>query len=343
MISEEIPVDHVSITVIITAFNRKDFIRNAVNSVLKQTYQREKYEIIVVKNYLDEDIDSYLISAKVVAIKSNDSDTFGKCISLGIKHAHGEVICFLDDDDEFVPSKLSEVYSDFNEHNLSFLHNAMIPIDSDGNEVKGHWIWKAIMKDSVVISDPTQFSKFGTLFRMGADFGASSICINRDLARRLEPYLGQITSASDNIMFYLACTIQKPVEITVRRLTKYRIHTSNSSKPVSNSFHTYIKRFKKNAFEAYDSYKIIYSLVRNYPISRFVGYRLASYKFIYHCSNYEEKSFPNLSDLVHFILCDYYLRIPRAIVYGILYIPLKFSTRFRRFFLYFVWKMKYRV
>jgi glycosyltransferase involved in cell wall biosynthesis len=46
------------ISVIITAYNRREFIRDAVNSVINSTLPEDEYEIIVVKNFKDEYVDS---------------------------------------------------------------------------------------------------------------------------------------------------------------------------------------------------------------------------------------------------------------------------------------------
>ena len=41
------------ISVIITAYNRKDFLFNAIKSVVNQTLDKKYYEIIVIKNFED--------------------------------------------------------------------------------------------------------------------------------------------------------------------------------------------------------------------------------------------------------------------------------------------------
>ena len=48
------------ISVIVTAYNRKEFLLQAVSSALRQTLPREYYEVIVVKNFEDEEIDRQL-------------------------------------------------------------------------------------------------------------------------------------------------------------------------------------------------------------------------------------------------------------------------------------------
>jgi glycosyltransferase involved in cell wall biosynthesis len=54
------------ISVIITAYNRREFIRDAVNSVINSVLPEDEYEIIVVKNFRDEYVDS--IVANLVTV-----------------------------------------------------------------------------------------------------------------------------------------------------------------------------------------------------------------------------------------------------------------------------------
>ncbi|MCL5017733.1 MAG: glycosyltransferase family 2 protein [Candidatus Parvarchaeota archaeon] len=46
------------ITVIIAAYGRRTFLKEAIASALDQTLPRSKYEIVVIKNFRDKDIDS---------------------------------------------------------------------------------------------------------------------------------------------------------------------------------------------------------------------------------------------------------------------------------------------
>jgi len=45
------------ISVIISAYNRRDFLLKTVNSVANQTLDKNLYEVIVVKNFEDKSID----------------------------------------------------------------------------------------------------------------------------------------------------------------------------------------------------------------------------------------------------------------------------------------------
>ncbi|MGC8664006.1 MAG: glycosyltransferase family 2 protein [Thermoplasmata archaeon] len=121
------------ISVIITAHDRKEFLKEAINSVINQTLDKSFYEIIVVKNFKDEKIDSYIEKWGIINIYTEEIE-LSKKIALGIENAKGEVISLLEDDDLFMPKKLETVYNYFKKYeNLVYLHNSEYFIDEKGN------------------------------------------------------------------------------------------------------------------------------------------------------------------------------------------------------------------
>jgi glycosyltransferase involved in cell wall biosynthesis len=48
------------ISVIISAYNRKEFLKNAIRSVYTQLLDKGLYEVVIVKNFEDKDIDDYI-------------------------------------------------------------------------------------------------------------------------------------------------------------------------------------------------------------------------------------------------------------------------------------------
>lgn len=106
------------ITVIIPTYGRAKLIECAIMSVLNQSYKN--IEIIIVDdNGLDtvEQKKTYSIVSnyierggriKYIPHKKNKNGSAAR--NTGIKHASGEYICFLDDDDEFYKDKLMKQY-----------------------------------------------------------------------------------------------------------------------------------------------------------------------------------------------------------------------------------------
>lgn len=105
------------ITVLITAYNRKEYLIKAVNSVLNQTLDKSYYEIIVIKNFKDNYIDDYLTNNNIKNIIMDGTE--GDYILKGMEESRGKIISFLDDDDIFHNEKLQYIY-------ITFLINTMI-------------------------------------------------------------------------------------------------------------------------------------------------------------------------------------------------------------------------
>lgn len=122
------------ITVLITACDRREFIKGAIDSALSQSLDKEEYEIIVIKNYEDKSIDKYIRDNDIKYIYSNEESLAGKLIE-GIQSSRGKIICFLEDDDLFTEGKLLHVSSLFKKYgDLTYYHNDFMPIDKSGNK-----------------------------------------------------------------------------------------------------------------------------------------------------------------------------------------------------------------
>lgn len=103
------------ISVIIPTFNRKRLVTEAINSVLRQ--QPNNYEVIVVDDGSTDQTVSYLSSLDLdIKIISTVQGGPAKARNVGIKHALGEFICFLDSDDLWLLEKLRLQYQYFLVH-----------------------------------------------------------------------------------------------------------------------------------------------------------------------------------------------------------------------------------
>ncbi|MEM3744722.1 MAG: glycosyltransferase, partial [Candidatus Micrarchaeaceae archaeon] len=119
---------NLKISVIITAYNRKDFLLEALKSAVNQTLDRRKYEIICIKNFRNKTIDNYI---KMNGIKSiiERNKTIGEYMLIATKEASGSIIAWLDDDDLFSRDKLQRIYDIFSNHDVGFYHNDYLTSD----------------------------------------------------------------------------------------------------------------------------------------------------------------------------------------------------------------------
>jgi glycosyltransferase involved in cell wall biosynthesis len=107
------------ISVVIPTFNRGEFLREAVLSVMAQKSVPQDFEIIVVDDGSTEDIAGVLagLDAEVRLIRLEHSGV-SAARNCGITKSRGEWIAFLDSDDLWLPNKLStqlEFFSQFPE------------------------------------------------------------------------------------------------------------------------------------------------------------------------------------------------------------------------------------
>jgi glycosyltransferase involved in cell wall biosynthesis len=114
------------ISVIIVAYNGREFIREAVKSVANQTLPKDEYELIVVKNFEDTYVDDVVKNMKGKSLPA-DLTSYRAKVTLAIEKAEDDAICSPDDDDIYSPWRL-EVIRDRFKHNplLIYYHNNVL-------------------------------------------------------------------------------------------------------------------------------------------------------------------------------------------------------------------------
>jgi len=244
------------ISVIITAYNRKEFLLDAFNSALNQTLDRSKYEIIVTKNFTDYKIDSYIKKngGKLVFFEKG---SIGEQVVDALKYAKGEVICFLEDDDLFTKEKLEYIYNTFLENkNLVYVNNARTYIDDKGNYLnKGPSKFEKREKD-ITIKDfnkkPVELLKIQQYANPWSN--SSSIAIRNIILKRFKNALYSVKFAPD-LFYYFISLISGDILISNQALTKFRVYESTSNSIIN--YESYKKTILK--FESKDMVNIILS------------------------------------------------------------------------------------
>ena len=204
-------------TVIIVAHKRKEFIKEAVESVLGNT--QRPTEIIVVKNFSDPLIDSFLQTNKIITIDTSDESLGGK-LSEGISYSSGDIIFFLEDDDLFSKEKIAHVTRMFNEYDIGFYHNAQLvfydshAITNIPNNRGIFYYYRSIESEKTLNY---------LIHKLKVGFNVSSIVISRNLAEKCKMLLKNVKITADTFLFFCAVENAFPIIVDLSRLTYYRI------------------------------------------------------------------------------------------------------------------------
>lgn len=113
------------ISVIIPTFNYAEFISDAIDSVLAQTFK--DFEIIVVDDGSTDNTKDILNKySDNIKYYYQDNKGPASARNLGIKNAIGSYICFLDSDDIFMPNKLKlqiDTFNSISKQNIALLYS----------------------------------------------------------------------------------------------------------------------------------------------------------------------------------------------------------------------------
>ncbi|MEM3863541.1 MAG: glycosyltransferase family A protein, partial [Metallosphaera sp.] len=122
------------ISVIVTEYNRRGYLKYALNSVFNQSLDKNLYEVILTKKEEDKEVDDYARKngAKVIY---EETSRLGERIYNAMQESKGDIITFLEDDDMYIENRLKVVYNAFKERKIGGFRNQQILIDQLGNKI----------------------------------------------------------------------------------------------------------------------------------------------------------------------------------------------------------------
>jgi glycosyltransferase involved in cell wall biosynthesis len=231
-------LDQPYISVIVTAYNRRRYLPFALRSIEAQTLPRNKFEVIVVKNFDDKESDS-IISRNGWKDVYNDDLYQGRMVLAGLEESRGEVITFLDDDDMYVDNRLEEIYKAFTAYDrLVYFHNSQTIIDDKGNVLERPPRSKNLVGGSPIVIDIDKLQMLAKRYdmstvditlkiRVGADFNGSSMAFRRPVLESHVQLLKRLPISIDNFAFISSLKAGGLMYFTDERLTFYRVHGEN--------------------------------------------------------------------------------------------------------------------
>lgn len=143
------PID---ITVIIPTYKPQDYLKECIRSIAQQTLDKNRFELIIVLNGCNEpyrqNIQSWLQPYPQMQVRLIQTDTPGvsNARNIGLDHAHGEYICFIDDDDWISDNYLENLLSKSDIQN-SIVCGFVSYYKEEEKTYEPHWIGKAFHRN----------------------------------------------------------------------------------------------------------------------------------------------------------------------------------------------------
>jgi glycosyltransferase involved in cell wall biosynthesis len=131
------------VSVIIPTCNRAKLLPVAVRSVLNQTFS--DLELIIVDDASDESVDDVVRSfqdQRVRSIRHERRKGGAAARNTGIRNSTGELVAFLDDDDEWYPEKLARQVSLLlaSSHEIGAVYTGYEAVDGDTGKMFGRQV-----------------------------------------------------------------------------------------------------------------------------------------------------------------------------------------------------------
>ncbi len=220
------------ITVVVTAHRRQEYLPGALRSVVGQNLPRSRFEVILVRDFEDPEIERYCRQEGIREIPLDAP--IGPVFAAALREAKGRIVTFLDDDDLWVPDRLGHLADTFGRYpSVGYYHNQSQVIDSRGRPVAyrrnvdiSH---RASTNRTRHFDHLEREHRLQELLDASAEFNHSSIAIRRDLVLPHLADLEQISGGADTFLFFVACLSGVEIYSAPDRLTLYRLSPSNIS------------------------------------------------------------------------------------------------------------------
>ncbi|NCC51511.1 MAG: glycosyltransferase [Spartobacteria bacterium] len=128
------------ISVIMPSYNQGPFIREAIESVLSQSWPRKSLHIMDGGS-TDETVDILKSFGKQITFLSEKDDGQSDAINRGIFQADSDIVCWLNSDDTFAPDALARVMTYFERHpEADFVYGRGWNMDEAGRQLDEAWV-----------------------------------------------------------------------------------------------------------------------------------------------------------------------------------------------------------
>jgi glycosyltransferase involved in cell wall biosynthesis len=224
------------VSILINNYNYAQYLAEAIDSAVNQTY--DHLEVIVVDDGSTDDSRAIMASYgdRIVAIYQPNQGQ-ASAFNTGFAHSRGEIICFLDADDWFLPHKVATIVQAFQTPNSQTPDDpADIPVGWVFHPQQYFQVGPPLAVEHPPVAAPGVWHNLTALIQRGKlgnpfDFpipATSAMCFRRELLQRILPMPeGEGISLSDSYIKFVALGLSPGMTIN-QDLTLQRLHGQNA-------------------------------------------------------------------------------------------------------------------
>lgn len=222
------------VSVIIPNYNYSQYLREAIDSVLAQTYTN--IEVIVVDDGSTDGSREVLASygGRITAIFQKNAGV-SAARNNGVSHSGGKYIAFLDADDVWFPTKIERQVAMFeNDDRLGLVHVGVVEIDGEGNSLLER-------TDGMSGKVADELLRFEQTVILG---GGSGFIVPRRVFDEIGGFDTRLSTSADWDICY-EVSRRYPIGFVREILLKYRVHSSNMHGNIGAMEHDMLLGFEK--------------------------------------------------------------------------------------------------
>jgi teichuronic acid biosynthesis glycosyltransferase TuaG len=225
------------VSVIIPTYNHSEFVKKALQSVIDQTYTN--WEAIVIDNHSDDNTDSVINSfadPRIKLLKIHNNGVIAASRNVGIQHAGGVWVAFLDSDDWWYPKKLDRCIQELERGYDLICHGEVwLNIRDDVRNARN------------IFYGPESRAIFQSLLFNGNCISTSAVVVRR---HHLEMVSGfdespNMVTAEDYHLWLKLSRAGAHIGFLNELLGEYLIHDGNSSKTILHNMNALRTVFEK--------------------------------------------------------------------------------------------------
>lgn len=227
------------VSICIPAFNASEYIQDAIDSAIAQTYAN--IEILVINDGSDDgDATKELVLGYGGKIKYFEKENGGisSALNLGIRKMKGEYFSWLSHDDVFLPEKTEKQIKIARESNCKVIYADYSYIDQKGNNLHG----------KTEVLSLAQSDNFFFQFLSGYPINGCTTLIHKEVFEKIGQFDEKLFTTQDYDLWF-RCAKEYNFQLLPEKVLKSRIHTKQGSvtisghKVESDELYTRISRF----------------------------------------------------------------------------------------------------